>query len=99
MSVQPNMFQPGLILYEVVLGAFKASGIAFQVWCQDNNVNATVARNALKGVNTGTAGQAVRAKLIEAAGPEVVEIAYRTRMNTETARVNAAAAGARGVAA
>lgn len=58
-------FQPGIILDEVILGAFKASGISFDEWCRANDVNPAAARSALKGFSTGTQGQAVIGKLVD----------------------------------
>ena len=82
-------FQPGTILYEVILGAFKASGISFEVWCRENDVNPAAARSALKGFSSGTQGQAVISKLIEGAGTEVVAVAYRARIERHAAEVAA----------
>lgn len=92
MSVKNKMFQPGLVLYEVVLGAFKASGTPFEQWCKENEVNGSQARNALKGVYTGPTGQEVLDRLIEGAGAEVVSVAYRIRMEAHVAQLNGAAA-------
>lgn len=82
-------FQPGTILYEVILGAFKASGISFEEWCRANDVNPAAARSALKGFSTGTQGQAVIRKLVEGAGAEVVKVAYRIRIERHAAEVAA----------
>lgn len=78
-------FQPGTILYEVILGAFKASGVSFEVWCRENDVNPAAARSALKGFSSGNQGQAVIRKLVEGAGAEVVAVAYRTRIERHAA--------------
>lgn len=80
MTVKNKMFQPGLALYEVVVGTFKAAGTTFSAWCKEAGVNETVARNALKGVSTGTQGQEMVERLIDGAGREVVEVSYRVRM-------------------
>lgn len=82
-------FQAGTILYEVILGAFKASGISFEEWCRTNDVNPAAARSALKGFSTGTQGQAVISKLVTGAGAEVVAVAYRTRIARHAAEVAA----------
>lgn len=82
-------FQPGTILYEVILGSFKASGISFEEWCRANDVNPAAARSALKGFSTGTQGQAVIGKLVAGAGAEVVKVAYRTRIERHAAEVAA----------
>mgnify|MGYP003674379524 CR=1 FL=1 len=89
MQVKNKMFQPGRILYEVILGAFKASGTSFEQWCRDNDVSAVAARSALKGFSTGTQGQAIIEKLVEGAGREVVTVAYRLRIERHAAEVAA----------
>lgn len=80
MTVKNKMFQPGLALYEVVVGTFKSTGTTFSAWCKDADINETVARNALKGVSTGSQGQKMVERLIDGAGREVVELSYRVRM-------------------
>lgn len=95
MPVKNKMFQPGLVLYEVVLGAFKASGTPFEQWCKGNGITGNQARNALKGVYTGPTGptgREVMDRLIEGAGAEVVSVAYRARMEAHVAQLNGAAA-------
>ena len=56
-----HLFRPGTIFYEVILGAFKASGVSFEEWCRKTDVNPAAARSAPKGFSTGTQGQAVNA--------------------------------------
>ncbi|KQI69412.1 hypothetical protein AN189_03040 [Loktanella sp. 3ANDIMAR09] len=84
--------EPGLVLYEVVLGTFKSSGTTFEVWCKQNATNVTMARNALKGVNSGPTGTVLLGRLIDGAGREVVELAYRKRLEQHVAKLNAASA-------
>lgn len=57
MPVKNKMFQPGLVLYEVVLGAFKASGTPFEQWCKANDISGNTARNALRGAIPGLRGK------------------------------------------
>jgi len=85
MTDNPIKFHPGLVLYEVVLGSFKASGTTFEVWCKANGTNVTVARNSLKGVNSGPSGKILLGRLIDGAGRDVVALAYRTRMERHVA--------------
>ncbi|MFI0396003.1 hypothetical protein [Paracoccus jiaweipingae] len=92
MPVKNKMFQPGLVLYEVVLGAFKASGTPFEQWCKANDISGNTARNALKGVYTGPTGQEVLDRLIEGAGADVVEVAYRARIARHAEQLKGAAA-------
>lgn len=82
-------FQPGIILHEVVVGCFKASGISFHHWCKQNGVNHASAVGALKGANTGERGTALLHQLIDAAGRPVVSAAYRARIERHAAEVAA----------
>jgi len=90
MTLKNKMFQPGLALYEVVVGTFKAAGTTFSAWCKEADINETVARNALKGVSTGTQGQEMVERLIDGAGREVVEVSYRVRMQRHLKAVESA---------
>ena len=86
------MFQPGLALYEVVVGTFKSTGTTFAAWCKEAGINETVARNVLKGVSTGSQGQGMVERLINGAGREVVEVSYRVRMQRHLEIIEGAAA-------
>ena len=35
MTLKNKMFQPGLALYEVVVGTFKSAGTTFAAWCKE----------------------------------------------------------------
>ncbi len=78
-------FQSGTILHEVVLGPFWASGVSFEVWCRENDVNPAAARSALKGYSSGNQGQTVIRKLVKGAGDEVVAVVYRTGIERHAA--------------
>lgn len=75
-------FQPGVMLHEAIVGAFRATGGSFEVWCAENGVAPSIARNATFGVAKGPKGRALLAKLIAAAGPEVVRAGYLARFRT-----------------
>lgn len=79
MSEKTVRFQPGVMLHDAVVGAFKASGGSFERWCHDNGIYPTNARNATYGIMKGPRGQEILARLIEAAGPAVVEAGYLAR--------------------
>ena len=51
-----------------------------------------LARNALKGVSTGSQGQQMVERLIDGAGREVVEVSYRVRMQRHLEVIEGAAA-------
>ena len=80
MSVKKRMFQQGTILNEVVVGIFRANGTTLSKWCTQNNVSPTQAQNALCGTSSGTNGLALMERLVDAAGRDVVEVAYRKRI-------------------
>lgn len=80
MAEESQQFQPGAILHEAILGAFKARGSGFDAWCTENNVTPSAARNSTFGQMRGPKGRALLARLIDAAGAEMVEVAYRQRM-------------------
>jgi hypothetical protein len=73
-------YQPGAILHDAVMGAFRAGGNTLEQWCRDHQVAASVARNATYGQMRGKRGQQMLAELIEAAGPGVVKVGYETRL-------------------
>ncbi len=72
-------FQPGAMLHDAIVGAFRASGGSFEVWCKDNGVLPTNARNATYGMMKGPKGRKLLADLIAAAGPDVVRAGYLAR--------------------
>ncbi|SDG17912.1 MULTISPECIES: hypothetical protein [Rhodobacterales] len=92
MTLSDNIFQPGVILHEVIAGAFKASGSSFDAWCVENNVNRTTARQATYGQSGGDRGKELLSRMINDAGREVVSISYRARIEAEAKRCNEAAA-------
>lgn len=92
MSETKTEFQQGRILYEVVVGIFKASGTAFEAWCRNSKITPNIGRNALLGANSGPSGQKLMQRLIDGAGRDVVEVAYRKRMDLHVANLKSGAA-------
>ena len=82
-----NKFQPGLVLYEVVVGVFKSKGTPFETWCRQESIRPNSARNALRGASCGPNGQKLLAQLIDGAGRNIVEVAYRSRMEAHLADI------------
>lgn len=72
-------FQQGAMLHAAIIGAFRASGGGFEVWCAENGISPTNARNATYGMMKGPKGQKLLADLIAAAGPDVVRAGYLAR--------------------
>lgn len=84
-------FQPGAILHDAIMGAFRASGATLEGWCNENGMKPSVARNCTYGQMRGPKGRAMLARLIEAAGPETVRVGYQTRLEKHLAAVARAA--------
>lgn len=97
MAFQNKMFQPGAVLHEVIVGAFRSAGSSFEAWCAENNVHPSTARNATYGQSGGDRGVELRERIITAAGRDVVAMSYYKRMVAEAERLKAV--GPHGVAA
>ena len=89
MAVKNNSFQPGAVLHEVIVGAFRASGSSFEAWCKANAVHTSTARMATYGQSGGDKGQALLDRIIDAAGRDVVALSYRARIERHAAEVAA----------
>lgn len=73
-------FQPGAILHEVVVGAFRARGLTFEGWCKDNGLTPANGRNATFGQSRGDVGRRHLRMIIDAAGRDFVRDAYLRRI-------------------
>lgn len=80
MPDQPFPYQPGAMLHEAIVGAFRARGANFEVWITEHGITPASARAATFGQSRGPTGSNLLARLIEAAGPDVVRAAYYRRM-------------------
>ncbi len=80
MAKESNKFQPGAILHDAIIGAFRSRGLGFEAWCHEHGVHPASARNATFGQAKGPKGRALLARMIEAAGEDIVEAAYRSRL-------------------
>lgn len=87
-----KIFQPGTILHEVIDGAFRSAGSSFGDWCRENDIHPSTARNATHGQSGGDRGDELRERIIDAAGRDIVEAAYRKRMIMEADKLARAAA-------
>jgi hypothetical protein len=80
MSRKTPEFQPGAILHEVIVGAFRARGLTFESWCKSVGITPTNARQATFGQSRGVNGQRILDRIIEEAGPEFIRDAYVRRV-------------------
>lgn len=85
-------FQPGAILHEVVVGAFRARGLTFEGWCKENGLTPTNGRQATFGQSRGPAGQRTLDRILEAGGREFIRDAYRRRLAEHVAHFDRGAA-------
>lgn len=92
MTDKGNIFQPGVILHEVIAGTLKAKGSSFDAWCVENEINRSTARQATYGQSGGDRGKAILERMINDAGRDVVTMSYRARIEAEAARFAGAAA-------
>lgn len=94
MSFQNNLFQPGVILHEVLVGALRSRGETLTAWARGQGVAWATIRQVTFGQSAGPRSRALLDKLIDHAGREVVIAAYRARMDAEARKL--AALGSRG---
>lgn len=87
MAKTEKIFQPGTILHEVIVGTFRSSGSSFEAWCRANDVKPSTARTATYGQAGGEVGSAMLNRIIDAAGRELVEMAYSKRVIREAAKL------------
>ena len=73
-------FQPGVILYDVILGLLRARGVTFDKWCAANKVAPSSARNALYGQSRRAAGRKLLDRMIDAACRDGVVQTYTERV-------------------
>jgi len=100
MPVKNNKFQPGTVLHEVIVGAFRSAGSSFEAWCKEHEVHTSSARQATYGQSGGDKGKALLDQIIDAAGRDLVAAAYAKRVIMEAERLKSPAQReARGVAA
>ena len=92
MTLTNDMFKPGMILHEVLIGAFKSKGTTMHHWCIENGIKPTAARCATYGQSGGKKGSALLERLIDAAGRDVVSTAYRDRIFQEAKHLKGDAA-------
>lgn len=85
-------FQPGAILHEVIVGAFRARGLTFEGWCKENGLTAMNGRNATFGQSRGEVGRRNLERIIDAAGRDFVRDAYRRRVAEHYAQIQKGAA-------
>lgn len=95
MADKNQILQPGALLHEAIIGAFRANGDNFTDWCTRNGITPAVARNATFGQSRGPNGRKLLGRLIDAAGRDFVESAYMRRLKQHNAEVEAFAASQR----
>ncbi|WIY24999.1 hypothetical protein [Parasedimentitalea psychrophila] len=87
MIEKPFPYQPGVILYDVIIGLLRTRETTFSAWCKELQIGESSARNALYGQSSGRRGQELRENVIERAGRDLVERAYSERVNQHASSV------------
>lgn len=87
MSEERFPFQPGAMLHDAIIGAFRAKGGSFEVWLADLGIPPATARGATYGQSKGPKGRATLARILEAAGPDIVRTLYVDRLERHVADV------------
>lgn len=85
-------FQPGLILLDVLVGAFRAKGTSFEAWCKSKRYSSMNVRNAALGGSRTPTVRKMLDEAIEAAGRDFVMTAYRQRVGEHWAQLQKGAA-------
>ena len=85
-------FQPGAMLHDAIIGAFRAHGGSFDVWLAENGIPPTSARSVTFGMSKGPKGKALLNRLIDAAGRDGVKAGYLARLNGHVAETRKGAA-------
>lgn len=87
MAQADTTFQPGKILHDSIVGAFRSQGRTMQRWCAENGVNVQIARQSTHGQSQGPKGTELLSRMIEAAGVDLVGASYRYRMLAEVEKL------------
>jgi len=80
MSRKEPEFQPGVLLHEVIVGAFRVSGRTFDGWCKENGITQADARNFTFGQSRGERGARELQRIIDGAGRDLVTMLYSQRL-------------------
>lgn len=80
-------FQPGCILHDAIVGAFRANNGSFESYLATRGIPSATARGATYGQSRGPKGSALLHDLIEAAGPTVVRMLYVDRLSRHMADI------------
>lgn len=78
--------QPGLVFYDVFLGALRVFGTNLKDWAALHGVDPGNAKNAATGSWNGPKAQLLRQKMVERVGEETFRHLYAQRMAQETGR-------------
>lgn len=81
-------YQPGAMLHDAIMGAFKAQGGSFEAWLIEQEIAPGTARSATYGQSKGPKGKEMLARILAAAGPDVVRTLYLDRLGRHVADVN-----------
>lgn len=87
MTEAPFPFQPGAMLHDAIVAAFRANNGSFEGWLAEVGIPSATARGATYGQSRGPRGTSLLKALIDAAGPEMVQAIYVQRLGRHMAEV------------
>ena len=88
MARDTEEYQPGRLLYGVLVGALRMRGTTFNGWCKENGIGTPTARAAAYGLSQTDASRKILEDMIEFAGRDFVRDAYRRRMAEHVEAIN-----------
>lgn len=80
-------FQPGAMLHDAIVAAFRANNGSFESWLAERGIPSATARGATYGQSRGPKGRALLDALIEVADPEMVRSLYLRRLDRHRAEL------------
>lgn len=81
-------YQPGVMLHDAIMGAFRARGTTLHTWCAEVGISLSTVRNNTYGLSAGPKGRALLARIIEGAGEDVVRMVYVARLKAHLAEID-----------
>lgn len=76
------------MLHDAIMGAFRARGTTLNAWCVETGISLSAARNNTYGLSAGPKGRELLARIIDAAGADVVRLAYVARLKAHIAEID-----------
>ncbi|MGV6840016.1 MAG: hypothetical protein ACWA40_07450 [Planktomarina sp.] len=80
MTNKPLPYEPGVILHDAIIGAFRARGETLLGWCKAHGIDQRYVKTATTGLSCGPRAVELVEQLVEGAGAEAVHWNYKNRL-------------------